>query len=86
MLCCHRMLIKVSGHPTNDTEQELIRLISVMKTLISELHDEAVSVCCCISLPFLVPPIVLYLKCINFSPFKEIFKPIFSPLDVKLLT
>ena len=45
--------------------------------------------CFCLLLYFsttLVPPIVLYLKCINSLPLKEIFKPIFSPLDVKLLT
>ena len=72
MLCCHRMPIKVSGHPTNDGEQELIRLISMMKTLISAHHDAALSVCCLLLyFSTLVPPIVLYLKCINFSPFKR---------------
>ena len=69
MLNCHRMPIKVSGHPTNDGEQELIRLISMMKTLISQHHDGAFF--CLLYFSTLVPPIVLYLKCINFSPFKR---------------
>ena len=71
MLSCHRMPIKVSGHPTNDTEQELIRLISVMKTLISEHHDGAVSVCCCIVLHYPCSSHRIVFEVYQFSPFKR---------------